>query len=287
MTVLDLALAVAGRSHAVLSDGSRSERRAQLVAVALFALAVIPFVVIALTPTPLELSLEELREGRYPTRTSWLRLEGELRDAGTTTDGLNAYTLHDPDDEGLAVTVIASGPLPTGHTEVTGQPLGGVREPGTFEAFYADVPTEPARRDPWPLFVLPALVALFLIAGEQSGYPVVRGERRRGQPPAPLGPDERVAARWSGRIAAEQVPADAARACTAAVAGDAATFTLTVTDERGAHAIAIRRTAPRTIGRICRTNGCVPGIELHATGSDIVLECDTRTDRDRLAGAMA
>jgi hypothetical protein len=287
MTVLDLALAVAGRSHAVLSDGGRSERRAQLVVVALFALGVIPFVVIALTPTPLELSLEDLREGRYPTRTSWLRLEGELRDAGTTTGGLNAYTLHDPDNEDLAVTVIATGPLPTGHAEVTGQPLGGVREPGTFEAFYADVPTEPARHDPWPLLALPAVVALFLIAGERSGYPVVRGERRRGPPSPPLGPDEGIAARWSGRIAAEHVPADAARACTAAVAGDAETFTLTVTDERGAHAIAIRRAAPRTVGRICRTSGCVPGIEMHATGSDIALEFDTRTDRDRLAAALA
>jgi hypothetical protein len=170
---------------------------------------------------------------------------------------------------------------------VTGQPLGGVREPGTFEAFYADVPTEPARRDPWPLFVLPALVALFLIAGERSGYPVVRGERRRGSPPPPLGPDDHVAARWSGRIAAEQVPAEAARPCMAAVAGDAGTFTLTVTDEHGAHAIAIRRAAPRTVGRICRTSGCVPGIEIHATGSDIVLEFGARTDRDRLAAAMA
>ena len=59
--------------------------------------------------------MADLRAGLYPTRTSWLRLEGELQPADVTTEGYTAYVLRDTSDPSLAVTVLASSPIPTGR----------------------------------------------------------------------------------------------------------------------------------------------------------------------------
>ena len=204
MTPIDLGLAAAGRSHAVVSRGGRSSRGIRLLVIGLFAVSAIWVLVISLTSTPMETSLADLRAGLYPSRTSWLRLEGELEPAEVTTEGYTAYVLRDASDPSLAVTILASSPMPTGHADVTGQPLGGVRAPGTFEAFYADATSEPPRRDPWLLVALPALFGLLLLLGERIGYPVMRGESRTGpDAAAPLRPGEEVAARWNGRIGSE------------------------------------------------------------------------------------
>ena len=287
MTPIDLALAVAGRSHAVVSQGGRSTGRARLIVAGLFILSAIPLVVIALSPIPLERTFEELRDGLYPDRSSWLRLEGDLQPSDVTSAGYVAYVLRDPQNPDLAVTILAPGPMATGHVEVTGHPLGGVRAPGTFEAFYADPTTEPARHDPWLLIALPALLGLLLLLGERIGYPVMRGESRKGQlAAAPLRPGEEITALWNGQIGSEDLPPGESRACSVAVDDEGEVALVRVRDEGGSRNLTVRRATPKVVGRVCRMNGCRPGIEVHGTGSDIVLEFDSAADRDRLAASV-
>jgi hypothetical protein len=287
MTPIDLGLAVAGRSYVAVSRGGRSSRGMRLLVIGLFAVTSIWVLVISLTSTPMETSLADLRAGLYPSRTSWLRLEGELEPAEVTTEGYTAYVLRDTSDPSLAVTVLASSPMPTGHADVTGQPLGGVRAPGTFEAFYADATTEQPRHDPWLLIALPALLGLLLVLGERIGYPVMRRESRNGAlAAAPLRPGEEVGARWNGQIGSEAPPAGEARACSVAVDDQGEVALVRIRDEGGTRHVPVRRATPKVVGRVCRTNGCRPGIEVHGTGSDIVVEFDSAADRDRLAASV-
>ena len=287
MTVIDLALAVAGRSHAVVSRGGRSTGRARLLVAALFVVTAIPLVVIALTPIPLERTFEELREGLYPDRKSWLRLEGDLEPSPVTSQGYMAYILRDPANPDLAVTVLATVPLTTGHAQVTGHPLGGVRAPGTFEAFYADPTTEPARHDPFLLIALPALIGFVLLFGERIGYPVMRRESPKGAPTGePLRPGEEVAARWNGRIGSEDPPLGEARPCTVAVTDEGEVAMLRVRDDGDIRQVPVRRATPKVLGRVCRTSGCRPGLEVHGTSADIVFELDSAAERDRLAASL-
>jgi hypothetical protein len=243
--------------------------------------------VIGLTPTPMDISFADLRDAHYQSRESWLRLVGELEPSDVTTQGYVAYVLRDSADPTLAVTILASSPLPTGHTDVTGQPLGGVRAPGTFDAVYADVPAEPARQDPWLLIALPALAGLFLGLGERVGYPVMRAETsKRARTALPLAAEEAISAHWNGSIGGKEVPKGEARACTVRVSGDSEVALLSVTDEGGTREVPIRRATPKVSGRACRVGGCRPGLEIHTTGSDIVFEFSSAADRDRLATSL-
>lgn len=287
MTPVDLGLAAAGRAYAAVSRDGRASRGARLLIIGLVAVTAIWLLVISLTPTPMEISLADLRDGLYQSRESWLRLEGELEPSEVTSGAYAGYVLRDSSDPSLAVTVLAPSPLPTGHTQVTGQPLGGVRAPGTFDAFYAEVPTESGRRDPWPLIALPAFAGLVLGLGERVGYPVMRpGTRDRRPNATPLAPGETIAARWNGSIAGEEVPKAEARACTVRVTGGGEVALLSVDDDGGSRDVPVQRTTPKVSGRACRIGGCRPGLEVHATGSDIVFEFDSVADRDRLAASL-
>jgi hypothetical protein len=287
VTPVDLGLAAAGRAYAAVSRDGRASRGARLVIIGLIAITALWVLVISLTPTPMEISFADLRDGNYPSRESWLRLIGELEPSEVTSGDYIGYVLRDSSDPTLAVTVLAPSPLSIGHTDVTGQPLGGVRAPGTVEAVYADVPTEPARQDPWLLIALPALAGLGLGLGERVGYPVMRAEStKRPSAAAPLTEVETIAARWNGRIGGEEVPKAEARACTVRVTGDSDIALLSVRDDGGTREVPVRRATPKVSGRACRIGGCRPGLEVHATGSDIVFEFDSVEDRDRLAAAL-
>ena len=287
MTPVDFGLAAAGRAYAAVSRDGHATRGARLVIFALFAITAIWLLIISLTPSPMEISFADLRDGNYPSRESWLRLEGELEPSEVTSGDFIGYVLRDSSDPTLAVTVLAPSPLPTGHTDVTGQPLGGVRAPGTVEAVYADVPTEPARDDPWLLIALPALAGLGLGVGERVGYPVMRVESARPAMATPLATDETIAADWNGSVGREEVRKAEARACTVRVTGDGEVALLSVTDVGGTRDVPIRRGTPKVSGRACRIGGCRPGLEVHAPGSDIVFEFDSVEDRDRVAASLA
>jgi hypothetical protein len=288
MTPVDGVLVAAGRAYSALSGAGRSTTRARLTMVALVLLSVLTLVGISLITTPSETTFDDLQAGRY-RGLGWLRLSGDLRDAGRDDSGRYVYTLHDPTDESIAVTVYAPTPLPTGFTDVTGQARTDEALPGTFDTFHADAITEPARHDPWLLIALPALIALFLAAGARVGYPVVRRQDRSatgrtGQ--GALAPGDTLAARWSGRLGGEERGLDDARDCTVAVAGEADVASVTVVHEQGSRTLVVRRSSPKALGRICRVRGCTPHLEIHAPSADVILEFASAADRDRLAAAL-
>jgi len=284
--VLDRVLVAFGYASSSIGRGGRSPLRLRIVIAVLLLVSVLPSVAISLISIPSETSFEDLRDGRYRS-LGWLRLEGDLRAAGRAEDGRYLYALHDPADDAVAVTVYAPGPLPTGATQVTGQQRNDTRLPGTFDSFYADATTEPARHDPWLLIALPALLALLLLLGERIGYPVIRDESRSAMlAAAPLRPGEEIVARWSGQIGSDDVPAGEARACSIAVDDEGGVALVHIRDERGSRHVRVSRTTPKVIGRVCRTNGCRPGIEVHGTGSDILIELDSTAERDRLAASV-
>jgi hypothetical protein len=286
MRITDRGLTSLGWLHAVVSRDGQAERRVGLLVAALMGVSAGITFLISVTPTPLELSFEDLREGRYRDRTSWLRLEGDLRPAGESSQGELLYTLHDPADDAAAVTIIASGRLPTGHLDVTGRPLGGIRLPGTFEAVYADVPTEPARRDPWPLILSPAGLAFVLLLGARIGYPVMRRERAKGPRVTVPGPDEPTAARWNGRIGGDDLPSGEGRTCTVTVARELDKTMLSI-DDGIVRRVVVAHASPKVVGRVCRIDGCRPAVEVHAPSADLILEFGSVIDRDRVAAAVS
>ncbi len=284
--VFDRVLVALGFTSWSIGRGGRSSLRLRVVIAGLFLLSVLPSVAISLITIPSETSYDDLRAGRY-RGLGWLRLEGDLRAAGRAEDGRYLYTLHDPADETVAVTVYAPAPLPTGATQVTGQARTDTRLPGTFDTFYADARTEPARHDPWLLIALPAMLGSLLLFGDRIGYPVMRDESRSAlRAAAPLRPGEEVTARWSGQVGNEDVSLDESRACSIAVDDEGEVALVHILDERGTRDIRVRRATPKVIGRVCRTSGCRPGIEVHGTGSDILIELDSRAERDRLAASV-
>ena len=70
------------------------------------------------------------------------------------------------------------------------------------------------------------------------------------------------------------------------VSGDGEVALLSVTDVGGTRDVPVQRVTPKISGRACRVGGCRPGLEVHATGSDIVFEFDSVADRDRLAASL-
>jgi hypothetical protein len=282
-TLLDRAIAAAGRFHASL------RRRARWAPVALVTglvvLTLIPPLIVGSTRQPVAVSFVDLQAKQIPETTTWIRVEGDLREA----PGHEAYTytLHDTENDALAVTVVSAGPLPTGPTQVTGV-ISGAPIEGTVASIQADVPTEPARHDPWLLFSIPALLAIPVVVGARAGYPVVRLEPRRrdGVRSMPFGPGEPVSARWSGWIGNERVGFNEMRPCSVAVEGDRDVSRVSVTDAQAVRSVAVRRDSQKRRIRLCRTDGCEVAVEVHAPAADLVFVFADAGLRDRFVATV-
>ena len=288
MTVFDRLLAGVGRL--VASIGRRARWAPWALVIGLLTTSLIPALIVGATPQPADISFEDLKAGRIPAMTSWLRMEGDLRahldDSQYIYTSAYTYTLHDPQDDRRSVTVVSESPLATGHMQVSGRISGAYSVAGSVATIAADVPTEPARHDPWAVLGLLVILAVLVLIGMRVGYPVIRHERPSRSRPVPLGPDESLAARWSGWIGNDSVPLDAMRPCTIAVAADVEVCRLTVTDALSSRTVSTRRGSPKRRVRICRTDGCQPALEIHAPSADLVLAFDDGADRDRLATSL-
>ncbi len=281
MTPLDLALAGAGRSYATLHRGARW--LPAVVVAGLLALSLVPVLIVGSTPQPNDVSLNDLELENLPAGASWFRLQGDLRAVPSASP--YTYTLHDLTDDALAVTVVSPTPLPTGHVEITGR-QGGVSLGGTFLSIQADVPTEPVRHDPWLLFAIPAVIAIFIVIGRVRGYPVTRRDGRSGATVDQLHPGERLSATWGGWISNEAHGLDAMSPCQVEVACDPDVCTMTITDADGVRTVPHRRASPKRRIRLCWTSGVRPGLDLHAPAADLVLAFDSEADRDRFARSI-
>ena len=289
MRLFDLALAGAGRVAA--SIRARGPWVTRAVIAGLLAGTLIPVLIIATTRTPTEVTFNDLKTGLLPPMTSWLRLEGELRPVPddvepASGDAAYVYTLSDPTNDRLAVSVESDAPLETGHVQVTGRVSGAGSVPGTVSTIHADVPTEPTRHDPWLLFALPAILAIPVVVGLRTGYPVVRGDPQAPYRAAPLRPDESLSARWSGRIGSESATRDAMRPCTLTVTTDVDVCQVLVADAATARTVATRRASPKRRLRACWTDGCKPALEIHAPAADLLLTFNNLNDRERLATTL-
>ena len=290
MRLFDLALAGAGRVAA--SIRARGPWVTRAVIGGLLAGTLIPVMILfALTRVPTEVTFADLKAGFLPPMTSWLRLEGELRPVPedvqpASGDVPYVYTLSDPTNDQLAVSVESDAPLETGHTQVTGQVSGAGSVPGTVATITADVPTEPIRHDPWLLLALPAILAIPVVVGLRTGYPVVRGDPPAPYRAGPLRLDESLAARWSGRIGSESAPRDAMRPCTITVTTDVDVCQVIVADAATARTIATRRASPKRRLRVCWTDGCKPALEIHAPAADLLLTFHEVIDRERFAATL-
>ena len=290
MRLFDLALAVAGRVAASIS--ARGPWVTRAVIAGLLAGTLIPVMILfAFTRVPTEVTFADLKAGFLPPMTSWLRLEGELRPVPddvqpASGDVPYVYTLSDPTNDRLAVSVESDAPLETGHTQVTGEVSGAGSVPGTVATITADVPAEPIRHDPWLLFALPAMLAIPVVVGLRTGYPVVRGDPPSPYRAGPLRLDESLAARWSGRIGSDSAPREAMRPCTITVTADVDVCQVSVADASTARTVATRRASPKRRLRVCWTDGCKPSLEIHAPAADLLLTFDKVIDRERFAATL-
>ncbi|HET7521093.1 MAG TPA: hypothetical protein VFK61_06105 [Candidatus Limnocylindria bacterium] len=288
MTVGDrLLAAVAWLPHQLRRLAGGRGMAVILIAIGLAVLSAIPTLVIATTPYPWTVTLEELEQGRFEGMPTWVRVNGELRpiEDGPPT----RMNLYDPAAEERFLTVEFEGPMQPGATEVTGRIYTDVRpEFGGIAGLHADVGPVPEEDQPWPLILAPLLVALLLLVGVRLGYPVLRPDRAERSAPGGSGmPDGGVPVRWYGHLGGREVAADDAAAAQVMLASTGELWQLQFRDAARATEAGVRRgsQALRSV-RACTPSGCVPALQLLASNAQVVLLFDDREARDRLFGTF-
>ena len=284
MTLLDRLLVIAGYAHWRVTGRGRNGTAATVLIWLMVAAIVVPVLVVAVTPQPQEATLEELQLNLVTS--PWVRVKGDLQEADPWPDGTLRYALREPGNEALILTVVSDAPLATGLTEITGRTSGGRPVQRSFGVIRADVPYVPPRNDPWFLLAVPAVLGFGLVAGGRAGYPVLRPDRHARAGSAPLAPGEQVTGRWSGRIGDLEVGFPEERACRLSAAVDADVTEVTIVDEHGTRTVSVHRSARKQPLRICSRGGCVPGVEAHGPGLDLLIGFDEQGPRDRLAAAL-
>jgi hypothetical protein len=244
----------------------------------------IPTFAIGVSQRPTDLTFEDVRVQRIPANTTWVRLEGDLREVKTATGSV--YRLYGAGDDEHSIVVTASLPLGTGPMVMTGRLALGAQGAGTIGFLDADVPTVPRRDEPFQLILLPAVIALFIVIGLRLGYPVVRRDRRAVVEGSALASaDGPISAAWSGRIGRERVDDDVPITCVvglAPVADLPEMADLRLTGEPGEWVVRVRRGVPTRLVRLCRIGGSSAGLEVHASTADVTLRFDDVSDRSRL-----
>ncbi len=286
--LFDSLVAIPGALAHIVSELLHGSRRAtRMVLIGLLLLTAVPIYLVGSTPRPTDLTFEDMSLERIPAMTSWGRLEGELRVVKSASGVL--YELHDPRDDALYVVVVTLAPLSPGHTMVTGHISPRRATTGNVGTIDADTPAVPPVDEPIWLYLSPAVVAILLSIGLATGYPVVRRDGSTPPPAPPLGPDETVAAAWSGRIGRDGLAPIRAEPCTVGLApmpdlpdmGE-----LRIAAPGGDRAIRIRRAAAVRRIRLCRVGRSEPALEIHASTADLVLAFADRRSRDRLAASL-
>ena len=201
---------------------------ATALAVLLLVAAALPIVLPQLDPQPADVSVDEILSGAVTEPGTWVRLTGRafgLDEPPTERDG--SYALFVDQAERLrAIVVRGTTPFDDVPDEVATSSVTGrlaeanvvvdeelpieATEAGTPPRVAPDrileldaVPKEP-RTTWWPLSILPALLAILLLIGSRTPYPVFRATRVVDVLAAPLGPGERLPAAYGGRIGPNQ-----------------------------------------------------------------------------------
>ena len=194
------------------------------LAVVLLALAALPIVLPQLDPQPADVAVDEILSGAVTEPGTWVRLTGRaygLDEAPTDEEG--NYALFVDETQRLrAIVVRGASPFDTAPDDVVSAFVTGrlvaatvaVDEDLPIEATEAGTPPriaqdlivelDPVAKEPrstwWPLSILPGLLAILLLIGSRTPYPVFRPTRSIDVLAAPLGPGERLPAAYGGRI---------------------------------------------------------------------------------------
>lgn len=194
------------------------------LAAVLAVLAAIPIVLPQLDPQPIDVGVDEIIDGAVTEPGTWVRLTGRpyrLAESPTGLDGPHALFV-DADEQLRAIVVRGGPPFADRPEQVVTQDVTGrlvaatpiLREELPIEATEAGTPPrlaptliveldpvpKPRREVWWPLSVPPALLAVMLLIGTRTGYPIFRRTREVDVLTAPLGVGERLPAAYGGRI---------------------------------------------------------------------------------------
>lgn len=206
--------------------GRRSGRRRAapyVVAGLLVVLAALPIAVPMLDPQPQDVTVEDINDNLVTEPSGWVRLRGEvvpLPESPTGEPGEYAL-LVDEADTLQAIVLSADEQLQAAEsTMVTGHVESAVAivEEVPFEATVFGTPPEvvtdriveldgvakPERDTWWPLSILPLMLAVLLVIGAGTGYPIFRQTTEVDVLSTPLGPGERLPAAWGGTLGASE-----------------------------------------------------------------------------------
>ena len=197
---------------------------ATVLAVALLLLAALPIVLPQLDAQPTDIAVDDILSGRVAAPGTWVRITGRSFGlAESPTDEEGSYALFVDQGQRLrAIVVRGTEPFDAAPSEVETMSVTGrlieesvvVDEELPIEATEAGTPPriapdrivelDPVAKEPrstwWPLSILPALLAVLLLIGSRTTYPVFRQTRDVDVLAAPLGPGERLPAAYGGRI---------------------------------------------------------------------------------------
>ena len=190
------------------------------LAVVLVVLAALPIVLPFFEPQPEDVEVQQIFDGTVSQSDGWVRLRGRispLQESPTGIDGTFALLI-DAVNPLRAVVVESSVPLETQESAmVTGTLVErgvSVEEEMPIEATVAGTPPRivpdavvildaaatPTRSVPWPLAIVPILVAAMLVIGSRVGYPIFRPSSSIDVLANPLSPGERIPSAYGGRI---------------------------------------------------------------------------------------
>ena len=197
---------------------------AMVLGVALLAVAALPILLPQLDPQQVDVGVDEILSGSVSEPGTWVRLTGRayaLTQPTTNSEGGHALFV-DEAQRLRAIVVRRETPFETAPSDVvTGTVTGrlveasvAVEEELPIEATEAGTPPRMAedriveldpvakepRRTSWWLAIPPALLAILLLVGSRTAYPVFRPTRVIDVLASPLGPGERLPAAYGGRI---------------------------------------------------------------------------------------
>ena len=190
-----------------------------VLAVLLLALAAAPIVVPMLDPQPQDVTVQDIIDDAVTEPNGWVRLRGEVVPLSESPTGEpGAYALLVDEANTLRAIVLTADEQPGAaeSTMVTGHVVSAIAlvEEVPFEAtvfgsppdvvadriVQLDLVAKPARVTWWPLSILPLVLAVLLIIGARTGYPIFRPTTEVDVLSTPLGPGERLPAAWGGRL---------------------------------------------------------------------------------------
>jgi hypothetical protein len=211
---------LAQRPFGPLGRGRHAWMPPTLLAAMLLVAAAVPIVLPLFDPQPQDVTVQELFDDAVTEPNGWVRLTGRLvplQESPTGRRGRYALLVDETNPLRAVVVEVDARPEVAERVELTGTVTDAgaiVEEELPIEATVAGTPPRvvpdhtvvldevqtPPRESLWFLAVPPALLALVLLAGARSGYPIFEPTTEVSTLTSPLAAGERVPTAYGGRI---------------------------------------------------------------------------------------